>query len=390
MVDYVVTERIPARTRSRARETSFLRNLDWTLLAAVAGIVGYGLWAIAGITKFDVPGDPNYYVTRQATYAVLGAIGLILAVLVDPQLYRRHRRIVYAVLLALLVAVPIFGEDIRDTRRWIELGPFQFQPSEFGKLLVILFLAAFLADRGKRVAEGRTVLTAMGLAFVPMMLVFLQPDVGTAVVYAAALWATLFVAGTRWVHLSVLLAVAALAAVVVLWAAPAAGVNLLAEYQLDRITGFLNPSENPQGTTYNITQSTIAVGAGGLDGRGVSGATQTNQRADYLPEHATDFAFASLAEQRGFVGVSVLLLLYLLVIWRAIKVITLARDIFAATVAGGIAFALLVQIFINVGMTVGMAPITGIPLPFVSSGGSSMVVNLVSIGVLQAICARRR
>ncbi|MGH2921379.1 MAG: rod shape-determining protein RodA [Gaiellaceae bacterium] len=388
MVDYVMTQRATSRARARAREVSLLRRLDWMLLAAVAAVVGYGLWAIDGITRHDVAGDPDYYVKRQAVYALIGVIGLAGAVLVDPQLYRRHSRIVYGVLLAMLAAVPVVGTEIRNTRRWIEIGSFQVQPSEFGKLLIVLFLAAFLAERGKRVAEGRTVLAATGLAIVPMMLVFLQPDVGTAVAYAAALWATLFVAGTRWVHVSALLGVTAVAAVVVLWAAPAVGVEVLEEYQRARLTGFLNPSENPQGSTYNITQSTTAVGAGGLDGRGVSGATQTN--LNYLPEHHTDFVFASLAEQRGFFGASLLLLLYLFLIWRTIKVITYARDAFAATVAGGIAFLLLVQIFINVGMTIGMAPITGIPLPFVSSGGSSMVMNLAAIGVLQAICVRRK
>jgi rod shape determining protein RodA len=388
MVDYVVTQRVQSRVRARAREGSLLRNLDWVLLATAVALVGYGLWAIDGITKFDVAGDPDFYVNRQAGYALLGSIGLIGAVLIDPQVYRRHSRILYGALIAMLLLVPVIGVEVRNTRRWIELGSFQFQPSEFGKLFVVLFLAAFLADRGNRVAEGRTVLAATGLAFVPMVLVFLQPDLGTAVVYAAALWATLFIAGTRWVHLTALLGVAALASVVVLWAAPAAGVHLLADYQRDRLTGFLNPSESPQGSTYNITQSTTAVGAGGLDGRGVSGATQTN--LNYLPEHHTDFVFASLAEQRGFLGVAILLLLYLLLIWRAIKIITYATDAYTATIAGGIAFVFLVQIFINVGMTIGMAPITGIPLPFVSSGGSSMVVNLAAIGVLQAICVRRR
>jgi rod shape determining protein RodA len=387
MVDYVAT-RVPARTRARAREASLLRNLDWTMLAAVAALVGYGLWAIAGITKHDVEGDPNFYVTRQAAYVAIGVLCLVGAVLLDPGIYRRHSQIVFGALIGLLVVVPIFGEEIRHTRRWIDIGPFRFQPSEFGKLLLVLFLAAYLADRARRLSESRTVLTAAALATVPMFLVFLQPDVGTAVVYAAVLWATLFIAGTRWVHLAVLLAGAALAAAVVLWIAPAVGVDLLEPYQRARITGFTNPSEDPRGSTYNVRQSMTAVGAGQLEGRGVSGATQTN--LNYLPEHATDFVFASLAEQRGFLGASILLLLYLLVIWRAVKTITLARDLFLATVAGGIAFALLVQIFINVGMTIGMAPITGIPLPFVSAGGSSMVANLTAIGVLQAICIRRR
>jgi rod shape determining protein RodA len=174
----------------------------------------------------------------------------------------------------------------------------------------------------------------------------------------------------------------------VLWLGPAIGVDILKPYQRERITGFVDPSSDPGGSTYNQRQATIAVGAGGVSGRGPGGATQTNY--NYLPEHATDFVFASVAEQRGFVGVTILLLLYLLVIWRAIKVITFARDAFAAIAAAGIAFALLVQIFINVGMTIGMAPITGIPLPFVSVGGSSMIANLLAIGLLESICVRRR
>jgi rod shape determining protein RodA len=186
----------------------------------------------------------------------------------------------------------------------------------------------------------------------------------------------------------VLAAAAALLATTILWFAPSLGVDILEPYQRARITAFLNPTENPQGAAYNINQSITAVGAGGSTGRGVQGATQTN--LDYLPEHHTDFVFASLAEQRGFVGVSILLLLYLLLIWRGIRVIATARDPFSATVAGAIVFGLLFQVFVNVGMTIGIAPITGIPLPFVSVGGSSMVTNLIAVGVLQAIAVRRR
>ena len=146
MVDYVVTQRAPSRMRARTREASLLRRLDWVLLATVVAIVGYGLWAIDGITKLDVTGDPDYYVTRQAAYALLGAVGLIVAVLIDPQLYRRHSKIVYGGMIAMLLLVPLIGVEVRNTRRWIELGSFQFQPSEFGKLLVILFLAASVVD----------------------------------------------------------------------------------------------------------------------------------------------------------------------------------------------------------------------------------------------------
>jgi hypothetical protein len=172
----------------------------------------------------------------------------------------------------------------------------------------------------------------------------------------------------------------------VLWLLPASGVHVLKDYQAKRITGFTHPDSDPAGATYNVAQSINAVGAGGVKGRGEAGATQTN--LNFLPEHATDFAFASLAEQRGFVGVSVLLLLYLLVVWRGLKVIAIARDAFSAIAAGGIVFALLFQVFVNVGMNIGVAPVTGIPLPFVSVGGSALIANLLAMGVLQAIYAR--
>ena len=388
MVDYAVREQIATRPRTRARESSYLRNLDWALLAAVGAIVAYGLWMISGITKDDVAGDPNYYVVRQAAYALFGVAGMLGMIFVDPSFWRKHYRVVYGLLVSMLVLTPILGESVRNTRRWIDIGPFRFQPSEFGKLLLVLFLAAFLAERGQRIYERQTTMTAIGLGAVPMLLVFLQPDFGTAIVYAAILGAALFIAGTRWSQVSVLLGLGVAIAAFVLWIGPAIDVHVLKDYQRERIVGFTNPSKDPGGATWNINQSITAVGAGGVDGRGSSGATQTNY--NFLPEHATDFVFASTAEQRGFLGVTILLLLYLLVIWRALKVITLARDAFAAIAAGAIAFALLTQIFINVGMTIGMAPITGIPLPFVSVGGSSMVANLLAIGVLQSICVRRR
>jgi rod shape determining protein RodA len=205
-------------------------------------------------------------------------------------------------------------------------------------------------------------------------------------VYTAALAGVLFVAGTRWLHLAVLAGAAVLTALLVLWILPASGVHVLKHYQEQRIVGFTNPNGDPQSATYNVQQSINAVGAGGPTGRGVEGATQTN--LNFLPHHATDFVFASIAEQRGFLGVSVLLLLYLLVVWRGLKVMAGARDAFSAIAAGGIVCALLFQIFINVGMTIGIAPITGIPLPFVSVGGSAMIANLLAIGILEAIHVR--
>jgi rod shape determining protein RodA len=380
--------RVGLRTVRPIELSHVLRRLDWMMLAAVAALVGYGLWVVDGITRDDVPGDPTYYVMRQAVYAGVGAVALAITVFVDPDVYRRRRGLLFAGMIGTLLLVLAAGVEVRGSQRWIDVGSFRFQPSEFGKVLLVLCLAAYLADRGKRVTESRTTIAAVGIAALPVALVFLQPDVGSALVYLAALGAVLFVAGTRWFDLAWLLAVAAVVAVTVLWAAPTVGIDILKPYQVQRLTAFTNPSSDPGDATYNVNQSQIAIGSGGPTGRGVSGATQTN--FDFLPEHATDFVFASLAEQRGFVGASILLALYLLVIWRALNTIAVARDAFSAIVAGGIAVALLFQIVLNVGMTVGMAPVTGIPLPFVSAGGSSLIMNLAAIGILQAIHARGR
>ena len=380
--------RARARRRERAEVASFVRRLDWVLLGGVAALVLYGLWIVAGITRHDVEGDADYFVLRQALVAALGTVGLAAALFVDPARFRRWHRHLLVLMVALIAVVFVLGFEARGSRRWIDLGFFQLQPSELGKLLFVLFLGGYLAERRRRIGEARTVLGAVGLGLVPILLVFLQPDFGTALVYCAALAAALFVAGTRWGHLAALAAAALAAILALLWLLPAAGVHVLKPYQSARLTAFADPGSDPSGTTYNVNQSITAVGAGGLRGRGVDGATQTN--LDYLPEHATDFAFASLAEQRGFVGASALLLLYLLVLWRGIRIVYIARDPFSAIVAGAIVFALLFQIFVNVGMTMGIAPITGIPLPFVSVGGSSLLTNLLTVGVLQAIHLRGR
>jgi rod shape determining protein RodA len=373
--------------RSEAVEAaSVVRRLDWILLAATGALVAYGLWAIAGITRHDVTGDPNYYVVRQGIYAALGLFGLVAAVFVDPEYYRRYRKAIYGGTIGLMVIVLLAGAVTRGSKRWLDLGFFKFQPSEFGKLLFVLFLAGLLADRAKRINDSRTVISAIGFAAGPIFLVFIQPDFGTAMVYAAALAGVLFLAGTRWTHLAVLGALSLVAALLVLWILPGAGVHVLKPYQQNRLTGWTHPDSDPRAATYNVKQSINSVGAGGATGRGVKGATQTN--LNFLPEHATDFVFASIAEQRGFVGVSILLLLYLLVVWRGLKVIAGARDAFSAIAAGGIVVAFLFQIFINVGMTIGIAPITGIPLPFMSVGGSAMIANLLAIGVLEAIYVR--
>jgi rod shape determining protein RodA len=387
MVEYVGPVSSPnRRTVDLGGVGALVRHLDWVMLLAVAALVGYGLWAVSGVTRFDVPGDPDYYVVRQAIAAGVGVVALVIAVAVPPSLLSRGWRFLYGGTVALMVLVFTLGEVVRGSKRWIDVGPFQFQPSEFGKVLFVLALAGFLAERARRTNSWSTVGAAIGLAGVPVLLVFLQPDLGTAMVYVAALSAVLFLAGTRWRMLALLACAAVFVFVAVLWLLPAAGIDVLKPYQRERVVGFANPDTDPSGLTYNVRQSMTAIGAGGIEGRGVGEASQT--RLDYLPEHATDFIFASFAEQRGFFGASILLLLYLLVVWRGLRVVTVAGDLYSAIVAGGIVFAFLFQVFVNVGMTMGMAPVTGIPLPFLTVGGSSMVANMLAVGVLQSIHAR--
>ncbi len=394
MVQYIGTAATARRRRRRpsplgqAQEVSVLARLDWTLLLTSGALVAYGLWAIAGITKHVIPTDPNYYLTRQFVFVAVGVAAMIGTIAIDPDWYRRSMRGMYGLLLGVLAIVLLAGSVSRHSRRWIDLSFFRFQPSEFGKLLLVLFVAALLADRLNRIEELRTPLLAVALAVPPIVLVFAQPDLGSALVYAAALGACLFVSGIRWSHLGMLAGVTVFLVIAVLWLLPGAGMPILKDYQRSRLTGFLNPSSDPKGATYNVTQAKIAVGAGGVSGRGTSNSTQTN--LDYLPESQTDFAFAAFAEQRGFLGVSGLLLLYLLVVWRGLKIVTIARDGFSAIVAAGIVFAFVFQIFVNVGMTIGLAPVTGITLPFVSVGGSSLIASMAMIGLLQAIHARGR
>ena len=385
MIEATQTARIRhASGRAEATPIAFLRRLDWVLLAAAFALIGYGLWVISGITRFDVPGDESYYVVRQGIAAGIGVACLIAAAVIPIDLARRHWQLVYGATLALMIVVFVAAETIRGSKRWIDLGFIQFQPSELGKVLFVLAIAGFLVERVGRVTRWRTIFSAIGLGAAPILLVFLQPDLGTALVYAAALFAVLFFVGVRWRQLVALLAIGVIGIASILWLLPGAGIQVLKPYQAARLT--LDPGADPSGVTYNLNQSITAVGSGGLTGRGVIEATQT--RLDYLPEHATDFAFASLAEQRGFVGSAILLLLYLLVVWRGLRVVTVAGDLYGAVVAGGLVLAFLFQIFVNVGMTMGMAPVTGIPLPFVTVGGSSMVANLVLVGVLQGIHAR--
>jgi rod shape determining protein RodA len=379
----------PTRAQAFAWELgAFLRHLDYLLLAATGGLLAYGLWVLESVTQNDVAGDPGYYVFRQTIYVVAGVLLLAAVAAVDPNVYRRVRWPLYGAVIVLLIAVFVLAEEVRGSRRWIQIGFFNFQPSELGKIVLIVVLAGFVAERRHRLAEWGTTLGVIGLAAPLMALVFKEPDFGTTLIYAAIVLGALFFGGTPWRHLAVLAIIAGLVAGALLWFLPSAGIEVLEPYQRERLTGFVDPDIDPSGSTYNVNQSITAVGSGGFDGRGADNATQT--KFNYLPEHSTDFIFSSLAEQRGFMGAAILLLLYGIVIWRGTKIVAVAKDLYSAILAGTVVFALLIQLFINVGMTIGIAPVTGIPLPLVSYGGSSLLTTLILIGLLEAVHVRGR
>jgi len=374
---------------SHAREMPLalmLRQIDWLLLVGVAALVGYGLWAVAGVTAHDIPGEPHYYLAKQELYVGVGAFLFVLAAALRPDLYRQHWRLLYVVAILTLVLVPLLGVARRGSRRWLQIGSFQFQPSEFAKLLVVLALVGFMAERGRALRDRSTVYGVLILVLFPIALVFAQPDFGTALVYAAVTAAVLLLAGIRWKYMAVLTGAALIGSVLVLWVMPTLGVDVLKPYQTQRLTGFIHPSYNPQGATYNVAQSKVALGAGGLHGRGATGSTQTT--LGFLPENHTDFIFASIGEQHGFVGTSILLALYLFVVWRGLRALVNANDGYSAVVIGGIVAMLVFQVFVNAGMTMGIAPITGIPLPLVSVGGSSLIANMAAFGVLVGLQMR--
>jgi rod shape determining protein RodA len=371
--------RVPARPRI---------GIDWLLLLGALGLVACSLVTIHSATRNDVPGSEWFYVERQAVYA---AVGLALAVLfarLDYSRLREMKLVVYGLLIGSNLLVFAVAGATRGSRRWIDVPFFRVQPSELGKVLLIVTLAAFVTDGVRRLPERQFTARIMLLALGPAMLVIAQPDLGTGLVYVVVAVALLFVAGTSWRQLTALFALFAIAATLVLAVAPAVGVHPLKPYQVQRLTGFLSPSHDPGNQTYQINQSLIAIGAGGKTGRGTSRATQTG--GNFLPEHHTDFIFSVVGETYGFAGAAIVLSLYALVIWRALRILTMAKNLFGTLVAGGILAMLMFQVFVNVGMTIGIMPITGVPLPLMSFGGSSMLVTFVALGLLQSIHLQAR
>jgi len=361
--------------------------LDPLLTLAVIGLAIASVMTLGAATRNVVPGDPGYYVNRQIVYLALGGVLMLVLARVDYARLRALKNAIYALLMGSILAVLAVGNSANGSQRAISLSFFSFQGSELGKVLLILALSAFVVDRARRLRERDTTARVMLAALVPAMIVIAQPDLGSGMVYMVIAFVLLLLAGTPWRQLAALVALVAVSAAFVLAVAPAAGVHVLKPYQAERLTAFLHPSADPRKEGYQQEESKIAIGSGQKTGRG-SDATQI--RLNFVPEDHTDFVFAAVGEQYGFVGAGLVLCLYALLIWRTLRILTMSRDLFGSLLAAGVAAMLMFQVFVNVGMTIGIMPITGVTLPLMSYGGSSVITTLLAVGLLQSIYVRAR
>jgi rod shape determining protein RodA len=373
---------VPFSTRPGIAERLGIPYMDPVLLLAAIGLVAFSIFTLAQTTMHDVPGDHYYFVERQSVYAAIGLIGMFALTQIDYSRFRELRVGIYTLMFLSIGLVFVFGAAARGSRRAFELPFFNFQPAELGKVLLILALAGFVIDGARRGSPRQRTARYLLLGLAPAALVFLQPDLGTSLVFGVVTLTVMFLAGVRWSHFLAIAAGFAVMVTVVLVVAPAVGTPVLKGYQEQRLTSFLHPSEDPRDAGYQQNQAKIAIGSGEKTGRG-DRATQT--RLDFVPERHTDFIFAVIGERYGFMGAAFVLSLFALLIWRALRIVTLSKNLYGTLVAGGITAMLMFQVFVNVGMSLGIMPITGIPLPLMSYGGSSVLATLLAIGVLQSV-----
>ncbi len=379
--------RAPEGLEERPRPLLLRLPLDPLLTIAVVGLAICSLVTLGSATRNLIPRQPHYYVDRQALYLIAGTVCMIVLSRVNYGHLRQLKYGIYALLILSILAVFGLGHSANGAQRAISLPFFSFQASELGKVLLVVALAAYVVDRGRRLRGRETTVHVMLGALVPAMLVIAQPDLGSGMVYMVIAFAVLFIAGTSWRQLTALLALIVLALTFILLAAPVAGVHVIKPYQEERLTAFLHPSSDPQKQGYQQQEAKIAIGSGQKTGRGANASQIPN---GFVPESHTDFVFAAVGEQYGFVGAALVLGLYGLLISRTLRMIVFAKDLFGSLVAAGVAAMLMFQVFVNVGMTIGIMPITGVTLPLMSYGGSSVITTLLAMGLLQSIYVQAR
>lgn len=358
-----------------------LRNLDFVLIGVTALLIIISLIIIGSATHINNPSEDRYwYVQRQGIFTALNILVIFLILNVDYKVLDRYAGLLYWVNLIMLLAVMFVGTSALGAQRWIQIGPISLQPSEFSKIIMIICLAHILENRIGRLNTFKDILPVFIYVGVPFLLVLKQPDLGTSLVFLAILFGMIFIAGIS-MRLLMIIFGAGIALLPVFW-------HFLKDYQKMRLTVFLDPNIDPLGSGYHIIQSKIAIGSGMLFGKGLFGGTQS--QLNFLPENHTDFIFAVIGEELGFVGAAIILLLYLILLYRGVKIASQAKDNFGSLLATGITSMLTFHVLVNVGMTAGIMPVTGIPLPLMSYGVSALTTNMVSIGILLNIYMRRQ
>jgi rod shape determining protein RodA len=381
-VDRIGGEPIAARMARKAP----IRHVDPSLLLITFLLSAYGAVMVYSATFHDLTAagsDPAFFLKRQIAFAIGGLAFLVFVNLFDYRHLKGLAPVIYAVALMGLAAVltPL-GLMQMGASRWINVGPVQLQPSEITKVAIIVILASYLSRRNGDPLRARDVAACVVMVMLPAGLIYLEPDLGTMMVLVVLAGALLLVARAKIRHFVVLGLLGLIGLFVVFQ------MGLLQDYQIQRLTSFMDPHPDPRSYGYNLVQSKIAIGSGGMTGKGIQ-QKNTQTSLDFVPEQHTDFIFTAVGEQLGFVGGATLLGLFALLIWRAIRIAAIARDVFGTLLASGIAAFWAVQVFVNVGMTMGIMPITGIPLPFISYGGSSLMTNYIAVGLLLNIHMRR-
>lgn len=376
--------------RFRSKNRSTLSRFDLTLNLAVAALLAIGTLLVYAATREWFRSnnlDPEYYLKRHILNILIGALLAYGTTLIDYRLLRAYAPILWLISIIGLIAVfiPGIGEEVNNSNAWISLpGGFQLQPAELAKIAIIIGIAMVLSDRDQNQNDPTDldVVKALAIAAIPVFLILLQPDLGTILIISAAVVAMIGVSGARpiWVVGLLLLAVVG--------GFTAVKTGAVSEYQVARLQSFIDPTSDPQATGYQIRQSRITIGSGGFFGKGLFEGPQTSGR--FVPEQQTDFIFTVAGEELGFVGCSLILFLYLLIFIRAFIICRQSRDLFGRLVCIGVIAWFIFQSFENIGMAMGLMPMTGVPLPFLSYGGSSMFANLIGIGLLQNVHARSR
>ena len=374
--------------RSKSRST--FSRFDLTLNLAVAALLLIGTLLVYAATREWFRSnnlDPEYYLKRHILNILIGGLLAYGTTLIDYRLLRAYAPILWLISVIGLIAVfiPGIGEEVNNSSAWISLpGGFQLQPAELAKIAIIVGIAMVLSDRDQAQNDPSDldVVKALAIAAIPVLLIVLQPDLGTVLIISAAVVAMIGVSGARpiWVVGLLLLAV--------IGGFTAVKTGAVSDYQVARLQSFVDPTSDPQATGYQIRQSRITIGSGGIFGKGLFEGPQTSGR--FVPEQQTDFIFTVAGEELGFIGCSLILFLYLLIFIRAFRICGQSRDLFGRLVCIGVIAWFIFQSFENIGMAMGLMPMTGVPLPFLSYGGSSMFANLIGIGLLQNVHARSR